>query len=1258
MSADSAARLAAELRRRILVLDGAMGTMIQGYKLEETHYRGERFADWTSDLKGNNDLLVLTQPDIIREIHGKYLAAGADIIETNTFNAQRISMADYGMEALSYEMNVAAATLARQAADAATTPERPRFVAGALGPTNRTASISPDVNDPGKRNVSYDELVAAYLEQARGLADGGVDLLLIETIFDTLNAKAAIFACQQLFDERGRRWPIVISGTITDASGRTLSGQVTEAFWNSLRHAQPLAIGFNCALGGKDMRPYIAELSGLADTFISCYPNAGLPNAFGEYDERPEDTAAIVGEFAQAGLVNIVGGCCGTTPPHIAAIAGAVSGVTPRTPPPAEPIARLAGLEPLNLTRAINFCNVGERTNVTGSAKFRNLIKAGDYAEALAIARQQVEAGAQIIDVNMDEGMLDGVEAMRTFLNLIASEPDISRVPIMIDSSKWEVIEAGLKCVQGKPIVNSISMKEGEAPFIEHARRCMQYGAAAVVMAFDEQGQADTLARRQEICARAYKVLTEQVGFPAEDIIFDPNIFAVATGIEAHNNYGVDFIEATRWIKQNLPHAKVSGGVSNVSFSFRGNNFVREAIHSVFLYHAIRAGMDMGIVNAGVLPVYEDIDAELRERIEDVVLNRRADGTERLLEIAERFREAGGGRREAESDGWREMPLRERITHALVKGIDAFVEADVEALRAQLAADGKRPIEVIEGPLMDGMNVVGDLFGAGKMFLPQVVKSARVMKKAVAYLIPFIEAEKDPDEVQKSNGRIVMATVKGDVHDIGKNIVGVVLQCNNYEVFDLGVMVPPQKILDAAREHQADIIGLSGLITPSLDEMVTLAKEMQRQGFDIPLLIGGATTSRAHTAVKVDPAYHGPVIWVKDASRSVPIAASLLSAELKPKLLADTKADYDQIRERHANKDRQEKFVSLAAARDNRTPIDWSGYRPPRPRMLLQQARDVCEGDACDHHHHMATQFVKTLHDYSLAELREYIDWQPFFIAWELKGRFPDLLNNPATSEAARKLWEDAQQMLDRIIDEKWLRANGVIGLFPARQVGDDDIAVYSDETYTHEVTRLHHIRQQSEHRPGVPHRCLADYVAPAATGLHDYVGGFAVTTGLGASERVEAFRRANDDYSAILLEALADRLAEAFAERLHERVRKEFWGYAADERLDNKALIDESYVGIRPAPGYPACPEHTEKQTLWQLLDAERNTGITLTESMAMWPGAAVSGWYFSHPQAQYFVAGRINQEQVADYARRKDWTLAQAEKWLAPNLGYEPED
>jgi 5-methyltetrahydrofolate--homocysteine methyltransferase len=1252
---DRAAALVACLRTRILVLDGAMGTMIQRYGLGEADYRGDRFRDWAKDLKGNNDLLVLTQPNVIREIHARYLAAGADIIETNTFNAQRVSMADYGMEALAYELNVAAAHLARREADAAATADKPRFVAGAIGPTNRTASISPDVNDPGKRNVTYDELVAAYLEQARGLVDGGVDLLLIETIFDTLNAKAAIFACETLFEERGRRWPVILSGTITDASGRTLSGQLGEAFWNSIRHAQPLAVGLNCALGGKDMRPYIAELARLADCFISCYPNAGLPNAFGEYDETPHDTACIIEDFARDGLVNIVGGCCGTTPDHIEHIAEQVKALAPRLPQSQPHVLRLAGLEPMNATEALGFVNVGERTNVTGSAKFRDLIKAGDYHAALAVARQQVEAGAQVIDINMDEGMLDGVAAMVRFLNLIASEPDISRVPVMIDSSKWEVIEAGLKCVQGKPIVNSISMKEGEQKFIEQAKLCRKYGAAAVVMAFDEQGQADTLERRKQICARAYGILTERVGFPAEDIVFDPNIFAVATGIDAHNRYGLDFIEATRWIKQNLPHARISGGVSNVSFSFRGNNAVREAIHSVFLFHAIRAGMDMGIVNAGVLPVYEEIDAELRERIEDVILNRRADATERLIEIAERHksRDSGLGTRDSE-EAWRTLPVRERITHALVKGLDAHVETDVEELRAALAADGKRPIEVIEGPLMDGMNVVGDLFGAGKMFLPQVVKSARVMKKAVAYLIPFIEAQKKPGESARANGKIVMATVKGDVHDIGKNIVGVVLQCNNYEVVDLGVMVPPQKILDAAREHKADVIGLSGLITPSLDEMAHLAKEMQRQGFEVPLLIGGATTSRAHTAVKIAPAYKHAVVWVKDASRSVPIVSGLLSPEQKVKLVAEVNADYAAIRERHASR-KQEKFLPLAQARANRTPIDWKAHRPFRPHLLLQQDHAVCAA-GCDHAH-APLQYIKTLRDYSLAELRDYIDWQPFFIAWELKGRFPDLLNNPATSEAARKLWDDAQAMLDTIIKENWLTANGVFGLFPAHAEGDD-IVVHTDESRTAERARLHCLRQQSEHREGVPHRSLADFVAPKDSGLHDYVGAFAVTAGLGCAERVAAFRKANDDYSAILLESLADRLAEAFAERLHERVRKEFWGYAADERFDNDALIAESYAGIRPAPGYPACPEHTEKKTLWTLLDAERRAGIQLTESMAMWPAAAVSGWYFAHPQSQYFVVGRIAKDQVADYAARKGWTLAEAEKWLAPNLGYEPED
>ncbi len=1236
---DATDALTALLRERVLVLDGAMGTMIQRHGLSEADYRGERFADWPSDLKGNNDLLVLSQPDIIRGIHREYLDAGADLVETNTFNAQRISMADYGMEDLALEMNVAAAGLAREAADAAETADgRPRFVAGALGPTNRTASISPDVNDPGARNVSFDELVSAYLEQAGGLVDGGADLLLIETIFDTLNAKAAIFAVQTLFEQRGRRWPIIISGTITDASGRTLSGQVTEAFWNSVRHARPLAVGLNCALGADEMRPYLAELGQVADTFVSCYPNAGLPNAFGEYDVTPEAMAGTVGEFGEAGLINILGGCCGTTPDHIAAFADAVKNAAPRVPATTAPALRLSGLEPLTVTADSLFLNVGERTNITGSARFRRLIRDGDYSSALTVARQQVSSGAQVIDINMDEGMIDGVAAMDRFTKLIASEPDISRVPVMVDSSKWEVIEAGLKCVQGKPIVNSISMKEGEEPFKEQARLCLKYGAAAVVMAFDEDGQADNLQRRQEICARAYRILTEEVGFPAEDIIFDPNVFAVATGIEEHARYGLDFIEATRWIKENLPGALVSGGVSNVSFSFRGNNVVREAIHAVFLFHAIRAGMDMGIVNAGALAVYDEVDPPLRERIEDVILNRRTDATERLLEIAGDYAGTGSSGETAAgpSLAWRELPLRERITHALVKGIDDHVVEDTEELRQELAEQGRRPLEVIEGPLMDGMGVVGDLFGAGKMFLPQVVKSARVMKKAVAHLVPFIEAEKSDDTVAK--GKIVMATVKGDVHDIGKNIVGVVLQCNNYEVVDLGVMVPAQKILDTAREVGADIIGLSGLITPSLDEMVNVASEMQRQGLTIPLLIGGATTSRAHTAVKISPTYEHPVVWVKDASRSVPVVASLLSDERRPTLMAEVERDYEALRKRHAAKKDDRPIVPLEVARERRTPITWEGYEPPVPAQLGRQV------------------FVQ----YPLAELREYIDWSPFFSSWELRGRFPDILNNPATSEAARKLWEDAQTMLDRMIGENWIRANGVIGLFPASAVsaGGDDILVYTDETRTEVLTTLHHLRQQGEHREGIPNRCLADYVAPIETGIPDYIGAFAVTAGLGAGEKVAELKAELDDYSAILLESLADRLAEAFAERLHQRVRTEFWGYAPGEDLSNDALIGETYQGIRPAPGYPACPEHTEKEAIWDLLDVQQTTGIELTESMAMWPGASVSGFYFSHPESRYFVVGRLGRDQVAEYAERKGWPLAVAEKWLTPNLGYEPED
>ncbi len=1236
---DCTDELTATLRQRIMVIDGAMGTAIQRDRPDEAGYRGDRFMEWPTALQGNNDLLTLTQPQIISGIHREYLEAGADILETNTFNANAVSLSDYGMHELAYELNYAGAALARKACDEFSTADKPRYVAGAIGPTTRTASISPDVNDPGARNVSYDQLVAAYLDAASGLVDGGADLLIVETIFDTLNAKAAVFAIETLFEERGRRWPVIISGTITDASGRTLSGQVTEAFWNSIRHARPLAVGLNCALGAPEMRPYLAELSRIADTFVSCYPNAGLPNAFGEYDESPKRQAGYVADFVEGGLVNLVGGCCGTAPPHIAEIAKVVEGKPPREVPQIPVATRLAGLEPLNITDDSLFVNIGERTNITGSARFRNLIKAQDYDTALSVALQQVEAGAQVIDINMDEGMIDGIAAMDRFTKLIAAEPDISRVPVMIDSSKWEVIEAGLKNVQGKPIVNSISLKEGEEKFVREARLCRKYGAAVVVMAFDEQGQADNLERRKEICGRAYRVLTE-VGFPAEDIIFDPNCFALATGIEEHATYGIDFIEACAWIKENLPGVHISGGISNVSFSFRGNNPVREAIHAVFLFHAIKAGLDMGIVNAGALVPYDSIEPELRDRIEDVVLNRREDAAERLLEIAERYNKSDGPD-DSKVAEWRSLPVRERITHALVKGIDANVDADTEELRAEIAAAGGRPIEVIEGPLMDGMNVVGDLFGAGKMFLPQVVKSARVMKKAVAYLLPYIEAEKVESGAavgKDTNGTIIMATVKGDVHDIGKNIVGVVLQCNNFEVIDLGVMVPAQKILDAAKEHDADIIGLSGLITPSLDEMVNFAVEMERQGLQIPLLIGGATTSRAHTAVKVAPRRSGPVVWVKDASRSVPVAAALLDDKQRGALLEATEADYASLRERHAQKN-ERPMLTLQMARANRTPIEWDGYAPPVPAQGLG---------------------VREFLDYDLAELREYIDWQPFFNAWEMKGRFPDILNNPVSGETARKLYDDAQEMLDTLIKEKWLTANGVIGFFPANAVGSggEDVEVYTDETRTEVLTTLHNLRQQGEHRDGIPNRSLGDFIAPKDTGLQDYVGAFAVTTGLGSHVKIAEFKAANDDYSAILLESLADRLAEAFAERMHQRVRTEFWGFQPDEQLDNEALIAEKYRGIRPAPGYPACPEHTEKVTLWELMDVKERTGIELTESMAMWPGAAVSGWYFSHPQSQYFVVGRLAQDQVADYAKRKGWTLKEAERWLGPNLGYNPED
>ena len=1227
---DRIARLRQDLGRRILLLDGAMGTMIQGYKLSEADFRGERFANHGKDLKGNNDLLAITRPDIIKDIHRAYFEAGADIGETNTFSSTSIAQADYGLESLVYELNVAAARLAREAADEV---ERetgvPRYVAGAMGPTNRTASISPDVSNPGYRNTSFDELVGAYIEQAKGLIEGGVDLLLIETVFDTLNAKAAVFACEAVFEELGRELPLMISGTITDASGRTLSGQTTEAFWNSLRHARPLTVGLNCALGAEQMRPFVQEISRVADTFVAIYPNAGLPNEMGEYDESPEAMARYVEGFAEEGFLNVVGGCCGTTPEHIRAMAEVVKRFPPRAIPERAVEMRLSGLEPFNIGAESLFVNVGERTNITGSAKFRRLIKEGLYAEALAVAREQVENGAQVIDVNMDEGMLDSKAAMVTFLNLIASEPDISRVPIMIDSSKWEVIEAGLKCIQGKGIVNSISMKEGEAEFIEHAKLVRRYGAAAVVMAFDEQGQADTLERRVEICTRAYKILTEQVGFPPEDIIFDPNIFAIATGLEEHNNYAVDFIEATRRIKAALPHVKISGGLSNLSFSFRGNDKVREAMHSAFLYHAIQAGMDMAIVNAGQLEVYEQIDPLLKEAVEDAILNRRPDATERLLEIAERYKGQAGAEKKAEDLSWRELPVAKRLEHALVKGIDNWVEEDAEEARQHFA----RPIEVIEGPLMDGMNVVGDLFGAGKMFLPQVVKSARVMKKAVAYLTPFIEAGKQ--EGAQTNGKIVLATVKGDVHDIGKNIVGVVLQCNNFEVIDLGVMVPAQKLLDVAVEENCDIVGVSGLITPSLDEMINVAKEMQRRGMKLPLLIGGATTSRVHTAVKVAPGYEGDTIYVKDASRAVGVAAKLLSDTQRDDYSAEIKAEYEKVRIQHKSRQRKENWLKIEDARANRVPVEWNGYQPVTPRQLGVHALD----------------------DYPLEPLVERIDWTPFFHAWELAGSYPKILDDEIIGEQARQLFVDAQAMLERLVAEKWLKARAVYGLFPANAVGDDT-ELYTDESRSEVLTTLHHLRQQSEKPAGRPNRSLADFVAPKETGIRDYMGAFAVTAGIGIDEHLARFHAELDDYSAILLKALADRLAEAFAEHLHERVRKEFWGYAADEALDNEALIREQYRGIRPAPGYPACPDHTEKALLWELLDVERNAGIEITESFAMVPTAAVSGWYIGHPDARYFGIGKIYRDQVEEYADRKGMDLKTMERWLAPNLGYEPED
>ncbi|WOG25437.1 methionine synthase [Endozoicomonas sp. 8E] len=1216
-----------QLEKRILILDGAMGTMIQGYKLDEEDYRGERFAHHGCDLKGNNDLLSLTRPEIIKEIYQSYLDAGADILETNTFNATTIAMADYEMEHLVPEINRESARIAREVADAATAqnPDKPRFVAGVLGPTNRTASISPDVNNPGYRNTSFEALAIAYKEAALALIEGGSDIILIETIFDTLNAKAAIFAVKELFDELGYELPIMISGTITDASGRTLSGQTTEAFWNSVQHANPISVGLNCALGASELRPYLEELSNIANTYISAHPNAGLPNAFGEYDQAPAEMAEIVAEFAESGLVNIIGGCCGSTPAHISAIADKMASIERRQIPEISVACRLSGLEPFNIFADSLFVNVGERCNVTGSARFKRLIIEEDYDTALDVARQQVENGAQVIDINMDEGMLDAKKAITTFLNLVASEPDISKVPVMVDSSKWDVIEAGLQCIQGKGIVNSISLKEGEEAFRHQARLCRNYGAAVVVMAFDETGQADTEARKIEICKRSYDILVNEVGFPPQDIIFDPNIFAVATGIDEHNNYAVDFINATRHIRENLPHAMISGGVSNVSFSFRGNNPVREAIHAVFLYHAIKDGLTMGIVNAGQLEIYEEIPKELRERVEDVILNRNNLATEALLAIAEDYRAGSTGQKKVEDLSWREQDVNKRLEHALVKGITTYIVEDTEEARQQ--AD--RPIHVIEGPLMDGMNVVGDLFGAGKMFLPQVVKSARVMKQAVAHLIPFIEEEKDGDV--QSNGKILMATVKGDVHDIGKNIVGVVLACNNFEVIDLGVMVPCEKILQVAREENVDIIGLSGLITPSLDEMVHVASEMQRQNMHLPLLIGGATTSRAHTAVKIEPQFQNDIaLYVTDASRSVGIATRLMSKRLKPELIEETRTEYEKIRVRHEKRSNKRQLLTYQEAVDNRFDAGWNNYQPPVPTFTG----------------------VKVFEDYPLEKLVEYIDWTPFFITWDLAGKYPNILEDEIVGEAATNLYNDARAMLKDLVENKKIGARAAIGFWPAFQVNNDDLEVYTTESRSEVKVMLHHLRQQNPRPDDKPNYCLSDFVAPKATGLKDYVGGFITTAGIGADELAKTYEDKGDDYNSIMVKALADRLAEAFAEHMHEKVRKEFWCYAPHEALSNEELIKEKYTGIRPAPGYPACPDHTEKTALFELLNGEENTGVNLTEHFAMMPAASVSGWYFSHPESKYFGLGKIARDQLASYAERKDMSLEEAERWLRPNL------
>ena len=1216
---------------RILILDGAMGTQIQGLGFDEDHFRGQRFGGCECHQQGNNDLLTLTQPAAIEDIHYRYAIAGADILETNTFSSTSIAQADYGMEDEVYDLNRDGARLAKRAAIRAEQKDgKRRFVAGALGPTNRTASISPDVNNPGYRAVTFDDLRIAYGEQLRGLIDGGSDLILIETIFDTLNAKAAIFACREIFAEKSVDLPVMISGTITDLSGRTLSGQTPTAFWYSVRHADPFSIGLNCALGADQMRAHLAEISGAADALTCAYPNAGLPNEFGQYDETPEQMAAQIGRFAKEGLVNIVGGCCGSTPEHIAAIAAEVAKYPPREIPQKAPLMRLSGLEPFVLTDDIPFVNVGERTNVTGSAKFRKLITNGDFATALDIARDQVENGAQIIDVNMDEGLIDSKAAMVDFLNLIAAEPDIARVPVMIDSSKWEIIEAGLKCVQGKAVVNSISMKEGEAAFLEQARLCRAYGAAVVVMAFDEQGQADSRERKVEICTRAYKLLTEQAGFAGEDIIFDPNIFAVATGIEEHNDYGNAFIQAASELTQTLPGIHISGGVSNLSFSFRGNEPVREAMHAVFLYHAIQAGMDMGIVNAGQLAVYETIDPELREACEDVVLNRRDDATERLLDLAERYKGAGGREAREKDLAWREWPVEKRLEHALVNGITEYIDADTE--EARQAAE--RPLHVIEGPLMAGMNVVGDLFGAGKMFLPQVVKSARVMKQAVAVLLPYMEAEKlaNGGGDRKTAGTILMATVKGDVHDIGKNIVGVVLACNNYEVIDLGVMVPATKILQTARERNVDIIGLSGLITPSLDEMVHVAGEMEREGFDIPLLIGGATTSKVHTAVKIHPRYdRGQAFYVTDASRAVGVVSALLSDRQKPDFVAETQSEYAKVADAHARRELEKQRLPIAAARANAVKIDWPAYEAVKPSFLG----------------------TKVFDDWDVGELARYIDWTPFFQTWELKGRYPAILDDEKQGEAARSLFADAQAMLNQIIDENWFRPRAVIGFWPANQVGDD-IRLFTDAVRSEELATFFTLRQQLSKRDGRPNVALSDFVAPQ--GQPDYVGGFVVTAGIEEVAIAERFERANDDYSSIMVKALADRIAEAFAERMHEKVRKEFWGYAPVENFRNDELVAEAYAGIRPAPGYPAQPDHTEKATLFRLLDAENAAGVKLTESYAMWPGSSVSGLYIAHPDSYYFGVAKVERDQAADYAQRKNMSLEEVERWLSPILNYVP--